>query len=87
MLICHRSYRGVVELFRDLLDVSISVGTIHNRLLSAATTASEINQAQDLSRIQVGLHDESFQGSQPALAGVDAASTDCYWQESDDGNT
>jgi hypothetical protein len=36
VLICHCSYRGVVELFRDLFDVSISVGTIHNRLQSAA---------------------------------------------------
>ena len=78
VLICHSSYRGVVELFRDLLDVSISVGTIHNRLQSAAATASGINQAQDLARIQVGLHDEIFQGSQPVLAGVDAASTYCY---------
>ncbi len=36
VLICHSSDRGVVELFRDLFDVSISVGTIHNRLQSAA---------------------------------------------------
>lgn len=78
VLICHSSYRGVVELLRDLFDVSISVGTIHNRLQSAAATASEINQGQDLSGIQVGLHDEIFQGSQPVLAGVDAASTYCY---------
>lgn len=78
VLICHSSYRGVVELFRNLFDLSISVGTIHNRLQSAAVTASEINQVQDLSGIQVGLHDEIFQGSQPVLAGVDAASTYCY---------
>jgi len=78
VLICHCSYRGVVELFRDLFDVSISVGTIHNRLQSAAASASKLNQAQDLSGIKVGLHDEIFQGSQPVLAGVDAASTYCY---------
>jgi len=78
VLICHCSYRGVVELVRDLFDIPISVGTIHNRLQSAATSALEINQAQDLSRIKVGLHDEIFQGSQPVLAGVDAASTYCY---------
>ncbi|XGW00928.1 MAG: hypothetical protein ACAF41_33710 (plasmid) [Leptolyngbya sp. BL-A-14] len=60
VLICHSSYRGVVELLRDLLDVSISVGTIHHRLESAAATASEINQVQDLSGIQVGLHGRNF---------------------------
>jgi hypothetical protein len=65
ILICHSSYRGIVELFRDLFDLATSVGTIHNRLESAATTAKEINEAQDLSRIKVGLHDEIFQGSQP----------------------
>ena len=32
VLSCHCSYRGVVELMRDLFDLSISVGTIHNRL-------------------------------------------------------
>ncbi|MEO1299429.1 MAG: hypothetical protein AAFW75_27375 [Cyanobacteria bacterium J06636_16] len=32
VLICHSSYRGVIELFRDLFDLSISVGTVHNRL-------------------------------------------------------
>lgn len=29
-LICRSSYRGVVELMRDLLSVSISEGTVHN---------------------------------------------------------
>jgi hypothetical protein len=28
-LICHSSYRGVVEFLRDLLGISISVGTVH----------------------------------------------------------
>jgi len=32
ILVCHCSYRGVVELLRDLFDLPISVGTIHNRL-------------------------------------------------------
>jgi hypothetical protein len=31
VLICHSSYRGVVELFRDLFDIPISIGTSHNR--------------------------------------------------------
>ena len=78
ILICHSSYRGVVELLRDLFDLPISVGTIHNRLESAAESAAKINEAQDLSRIKVGLHDEIYQGSQPVLTGVDAASLYCY---------
>jgi len=61
ILICHCSYRGVVELLRDLFDLPISVGTIHNRLQGAAQKASAINITQDLSAIQVGLHDEIFQ--------------------------
>ncbi|MEL7086783.1 MAG: transposase, partial [Cyanobacteria bacterium J06597_1] len=56
----------------------ISIGTIHNRLQSASSIASGINESQDLSGIDVGLQDEIFQGSQPVLAGVDAASTYCY---------
>jgi len=78
ILICHCSYRGVVELLRDLFDLPMSVGTIHNRLQSAAEKASAMNLTQDLSAIKVGLHDEIFQGNQPVLVGVDASSTYCY---------
>jgi len=73
ILICHCSYRGVVELLRDLFDLPMSVGTIQNRLQSAAKKASAINLAQDLSAIRVGIHDEIFQGNQPVLVGVDAS--------------
>jgi hypothetical protein len=82
VLICHSSYRGVVELFRDLFDTPISVGTVHNRLQETAEAATAINQAQDLSRITVGLQDEIFQADKPVLVGVDAASTYCYLLES-----
>ncbi len=77
-LICHSSYRGVVELMRDLLGVRISEGTIHNIHQAAARQAGAINRSIDLSPIRVGLHDEIFQGSQPVLAGADARSTYCY---------
>jgi hypothetical protein len=76
-LICRSSYRGVVEFLRDLLGVSISVGSVHGVLEAATREASAINQGQDLSGIRVGLHDEIFQGATPVLAGVDAASTFC----------
>ena len=81
VLICHSSYRNVVELFRDLLDLPISIGTVHNRLEAAAATIAEINQSQDLSDIEVGLLDEIFQADKPVLVGVDAASTYCYLLE------
>ena len=41
VLICHSSYRNVVELFRDLFDLPISIGTVHNRLEAAAEKVSE----------------------------------------------
>jgi len=77
-LICHSSYRGVVEFLRDLLGLSISVGSVHDVLEAATQQASAINYDQDLSSIRVGLHDEIFHGATPVLAGVDAHSTYCY---------
>ncbi|MEM9002706.1 MAG: hypothetical protein AAGE59_04165 [Cyanobacteria bacterium P01_F01_bin.86] len=78
VLIYHSSYRVVVELFRDLFDTPISVGTVHNRLQSTSATAAEINQSQDLAGIKVGLQDEIFQADKPVLVGIDATSTYCY---------
>ncbi|MGI4943270.1 MAG: hypothetical protein ACRYHQ_22365 [Janthinobacterium lividum] len=77
-LICRGSYRGIVEFLRDLLGVSISVGCVHDVLQAATRKASAVNHDQGLSGIRVGLHDESFQGATPVLAGFDAASTYCY---------
>ena len=68
----------MVELFRDLFDLPVSIGTVHNRLQATAEQATKINQQQDLSGIDVGLHDEIFQANKPVLVGVDAASTYCY---------
>ena len=78
VLICYSSYRGVVELFRDLFDTPISIGTVHNRLQETAEQAAEINQSQDLASIKVGLQDEIYHANKPVLVGVDAASTYCY---------
>src|SRR6478672_5325920 len=77
-LICHSAYRGIIEFLRDLLGVTISIGTVHHVLQSATQQAGVINRQQDLSGIRVGLHDEIFHGARPVLAGVDAASTYCY---------
>ena len=82
VLIVHGSYRQVVELLRDLFGVSLSIGTIHTWVVQAAQRAAGINREQDLSGVRVGLHDEIFQGDQPVLAGIDAASTYCYLLQS-----
>ncbi len=81
ILICHCSYRGVIELLRDLFDYSISIGTIYNRVQEAVQKARKINQSQDLSPIEVALLDELFQGPRPVLTGVDADSTYCFLLE------
>ena len=82
VLICHSSYRGVVELLRDLFDTPLSVGAVHNRLEAVAATAAEINQSQALSGIEVGLHDEIYQSNRSVLVGIDATSTYCYLLQS-----
>lgn len=90
ILICHSSYQGVVEIFRDLFDFSISKGTIHNIVHGVLNQALCINQNQDLSRVRIGAHDEIFQSSSPVLVGCDAASTYCYLLSEEkyrDGNT
>lgn len=81
ILICHCSYRGIKELLQDLFDYSLSIGTIHNRVIEATEKARKINQAQDLSSITVPLLDELFQGPRPVLTGVDADSTYCFLLE------
>jgi hypothetical protein len=78
VLICHSSYRGVIELLQDLFDYPLSLGTVHNIVRRAVPQAQRMNQQYDLSDIQIGAHDEIFQASHPVLVGVDTASTFCY---------
>ncbi len=78
ILICRSSTRGVVELLRDLFDVKMSVGTVHNIVHSSVEKARSINEAQDLSSIREGTHDELFQAGKPVLVGADLRSTYCY---------
>jgi hypothetical protein len=75
---CHSSYRGVIELLRDVLDIAISLGTIHNIVCGAARSARQINQRANLSGVRIGAHDEIFQNGQPVLVGCDVESTYCY---------
>lgn len=78
VLVCHSSYRGVLELLRDLFDYHLSLGAIHDIVHRAVPAARRHNDAHDLSAVRIGVHDEIFQAGQPVLVGCDADSTYCY---------
>ena len=78
VLVCHSSYSGVVEFFRDIFNYPISKGTVFNIVQRTLDKAMTINQAQDLSLIEVGAHDEIFQCGKPVLVGCDVKSTYTY---------
>lgn len=78
ILSCHSSYGGVLEFFRDILGRKISKGTVFNIIREALLKAEKINNTQDLSSIEVGAHDEIFQGDNPVLVGCDVKSTYIY---------
>lgn len=79
ILICHSSFRGILELLEAVFNYrNLSLGTIHNIVRKAVQKAQQINDAQDLSNIRVGVPDEIFQASKPVLVGMDARTTYCY---------
>ncbi len=78
VLVGHAPYRAVIELFRDLLDCRIALGTVHNIVRSAVEPARAISGRVDLAGVRIGAHDEIFQAGKPVLVGVDTATTYCY---------
>jgi hypothetical protein len=78
ILVGHSSYRGVVEIFRDLFDWHLSVGTVHNLVMQAVSRARVLQVAERLDRVRAGAHDEIFQGRSPILVGADVESTFIY---------
>jgi len=78
VLVGHAPYRAVVELFRDLLDCRIALGTVHNIVRRAVEPARVISGRVDLAGVRIGAHDEIFQAGKPVLVGVDTATTYCY---------
>ena len=78
VLICHSSFRGVQEFMRDLLDVKLAIGSVHNVVMDAVGKARGLNAAERLADVRVGAHDEIFQARQPVLVGADVDSTYCY---------
>jgi hypothetical protein len=89
-LICHSSYSGVHEFFRDLLDVNMAVGTVSNIVHDAIAKARPLNQGQNLGNIDIAGLDEIFQHQRPVLVGADIRSTYCFLLSDDeqrDGDT
>lgn len=77
LLISHCSYRGIVELLRDVFNYSLSVERVHALAHEAMDRARHL-PSPSLSRVRHGAHDEIFQSRLPVLVGVDVASTYCY---------
>jgi len=89
-LICHSSYRGVHEFFRDLFNVNMAIGTVHNVIRDAIDKARVHNRAQNLANVRIAGLDEIFQHRQPVLVGADIHSTYCFLlsaEEQRDGDT
>jgi hypothetical protein len=79
ILICHSSFRGILEMLEAVLDYrSFSLGTIHNIVSEALQKAQQVNNTQAHSGIRVGAHDEIFQASKPVLVSMDTRTTYCY---------
>ena len=83
-LICHSSYRGVHEFCRDLLGVSMAVGTVHNIVHDAIDKARPHNLGQNLANVDIAGLDEIFQKRQPVLVGADIRSTYCFLLSGED---
>jgi hypothetical protein len=75
VLLCHSSFRGVVEFFREVLDGPVALGSVHTNLRQAVAQVRQLNAVEDLSAVRAGDHDEIFQSGQPVLVGVNRDST------------
>ena len=78
ILVCHSSFRGVIEFLRDLYDYDISLGTVHNIVADAVKKARRFNLGQNLANIHIPALDEIFQAMYPVLVGVDVRSSYCF---------
>jgi hypothetical protein len=82
--ICHSSYRGVHEFYRDLLGVNMAVGTVHNILQDAIGKARPHNRGQNLANVDFAGLDEIFQKRLAVFVGADIRSTYCFLLSAED---
>lgn len=78
VLVCHSSYRGVVELCRDRFAYDVSLGHVHNVVHQAMERARVHNAQAGLAGIRHAALDELFQAGWPVLVGADVRSTYCF---------
>ena len=83
-LICHSSYRGVHEFYRDLLGVNMAPSTVKNIVYDAIAKARPHNLGQNLAHVDFAGLDEIFQKQQPVLVGADIHSTYCFLLSAED---
>jgi hypothetical protein len=77
-LSCQGSYRGVQEFCRDLFDVQVSLGTVHNFIHAAIERARPLNAQANLSKVAYAGCDEIYQLDQPVFVAADIESTYCF---------
>jgi hypothetical protein len=71
VLLCHSSFQGVVEFFRDVLDCPVALGSVHNSLMQAVAQARQLNAVEELSAVRAAGHDGIFQSGQKVAVGVE----------------
>jgi hypothetical protein len=75
---CHSSYRGVQEFCHDILDVHLSLGTVHNCVHAAIERARPLNAQANLAQVEYAGLDEIYQLDQPVFVAADIESTYCF---------
>lgn len=83
-LICHSSYRGVIEFSHDLLHFDLSLGTVSNIVHAAVEKARSVNLRQTLVHVDFAGLDEIFQNGKPVLVGAHINSTYCFLLSSEE---
>jgi hypothetical protein len=78
VFLCHSSLRGIVEFWRDLFALNMSLGTVHNILQDAVAKARPYNRQQNLANVEIAGLDEIFQSGLPVCVGADVASSYCF---------
>jgi hypothetical protein len=83
-LSCHGSIRGICDHVEAITGRSVSEGTVQGVLAETSAKAQALSQAQNLSTLRAGAHDEIFSQGVPVLVGVEPRSSFVYLLEPSD---